>query len=318
MDFVAPLDAANPGDPYVDENPNAGIDGSIVPAAFFNQGQRELVNLILGAGLVPDPDDLTQVLEAILALIAAGSGGGGTGEVPAARLISTTEGLTGGGDLSANRTHKLDFGGLAAAGAIAGSDLVAIYSLLGTAHKKVTIDDLAAALAGTVTVADTYTETDLAISGQVVTVNPLPTANERLIVSFSVANTRYAPASLQANLGGSWVTLASLAADICLDPEIAPTINGQGNIGLIYAAGSSKLWVTGVPGRINKPVSLKPIGLNDTGYVFADGPAAPVLGHGMNLAKLKSTGAAWDGQLRLISSGAAISGVKKYSPLVIA
>lgn len=318
MDFVAPLDAANPGDPYVDENPSAGINGSIVPAAFFNQGQRELRNLILGAGLTPDPNVLTQVLEAVLALIAAGSGGGGTGEVPAARLIETDEGLTGGGDLTTNRTHKLDFGGLTAASAIASADLVAIYSVLDTTHRKVTIADLAAALATSVTLTDTYTESNLGISGQVVTVDPLPAANERLIVSFTVVNTRYAPASLQANLGGSWVTLASLAADICLDPEIAPTINGQGSLGLIYAAGSSKLWVTGVPGRINKPVSLKPIGLNDTGYVFADGPAVPILGHGMNLAKLKSTGEAWDGQLRLISSGAAISSVKKYSPLLIA
>lgn len=318
MDFVTPLDAANSGDPYVDENPSAGVDGSIVPAAFFNQGQRELVNLILGAGLTPDPDDLTQVLEAIRALIAASNGGGGTGEVPAYRLISTDEGLTGGGDLSANRTHKLDFGGLTAAGAIASDDLVAIYSLLNAAHRKVTIADLAAALAASVTIADTYTETDLAISGQVVTVNPLPTASERLIVSFSVVNTRYAPASLQANLGGSWVTLASIATDICLDPEIAPTINGQGNLGLIYAAGSSKLWVTGVPGRINKPVSVKYTGMNDGVFFYGDGPAVPILGHGMNLAKLKSTGAAWNGQLRLISSGAAISGVKKYSPLVIA
>lgn len=66
--------------PYADGNRNAGIRGSVVPAAAIEYPQRELVNLIGYAGLTPDNADLNQVRKAIEALIAAATGGGDTSQ----------------------------------------------------------------------------------------------------------------------------------------------------------------------------------------------------------------------------------------------
>lgn len=64
--------AAN--DPFVDENPALGVDGSAVPAAAIEWPQRELDHLIAEAGLVQSTGDLTQVAQAIDAKIAAAVG----------------------------------------------------------------------------------------------------------------------------------------------------------------------------------------------------------------------------------------------------
>jgi hypothetical protein len=66
--------------PYIDGNRSAGTKGSIVPAAAIEHTQRELVNLINFAGLVPNAGDLEQVRKAIEALILAATGGGDTSQ----------------------------------------------------------------------------------------------------------------------------------------------------------------------------------------------------------------------------------------------
>ena len=68
MKYVQPLGAAEDA-PYVDANPAAGIEGSAVPAASLEHPQREIVAAILEAGLTPDPEDLTQLPQAILTMI---------------------------------------------------------------------------------------------------------------------------------------------------------------------------------------------------------------------------------------------------------
>ena len=65
-----PLDG-NPGDPFIDANPIAGIPGSPVPAEAFNAPRDELVNVILTGGLMPDEGDNTQVAQAIDAIVQA-------------------------------------------------------------------------------------------------------------------------------------------------------------------------------------------------------------------------------------------------------
>lgn len=68
---------------------------------------------------------------------------GAGGVVPETRLIDTTEGVQGGGDLSANRTHKLDINGLTAdATPDASADWVATYDNDGAVHKKVQLNKL--------------------------------------------------------------------------------------------------------------------------------------------------------------------------------
>lgn len=65
----------------------------------------------------------------------------------ATRTITTTEGVQGGGTLAINRTLKLDVNGLTAKTEPVSADLVAIYSVADAAHRKSTVDQIAASLA---------------------------------------------------------------------------------------------------------------------------------------------------------------------------
>lgn len=65
MKYVKPLDEADPNASYSNGNPLGGIKGSIVPATAIEHTQREIVNAIIAAGLVPDEEDLTQLAQVI-------------------------------------------------------------------------------------------------------------------------------------------------------------------------------------------------------------------------------------------------------------
>ncbi|MCF5470806.1 phage tail protein [Pseudomonas syringae] len=56
---------------FVDENPTTGTPGSLIPAAWGNSVTQEILNVILGAGLVPNEEDVTQLHRAILGLAAS-------------------------------------------------------------------------------------------------------------------------------------------------------------------------------------------------------------------------------------------------------
>ena len=61
MKYVPPLGATDPNASYQDGNPEAGILGSIVPAAAIERPQREILNVLTAAGLTPSDTDLTQL-----------------------------------------------------------------------------------------------------------------------------------------------------------------------------------------------------------------------------------------------------------------
>lgn len=65
----------------------------------------------------------------------------------ALRTIATTEGVQGGGTLAANRTFKLDLNGLTAKPSLLGVDVLGIYSVADAAHRKTTLNDVAALVA---------------------------------------------------------------------------------------------------------------------------------------------------------------------------
>ena len=69
MKYVPPLGATDPNASYQDGNPEAGILGSIVPAAAIERPQREILNVLTAAGLTPSDTDLTQLLAAIRKII---------------------------------------------------------------------------------------------------------------------------------------------------------------------------------------------------------------------------------------------------------
>ena len=61
--------SVDPDAAYQNGNPSAGIPGSIVPAAAIEHPQRELLHVILKAGLTPDENTLTQLYEAIVKIV---------------------------------------------------------------------------------------------------------------------------------------------------------------------------------------------------------------------------------------------------------
>ena len=69
MKYVPPLGSVDPDAAYQNGNPSAGVPGSIVPAAAIEHPQRELLHVILKAGLTPDENTLTQLYEAIVKIV---------------------------------------------------------------------------------------------------------------------------------------------------------------------------------------------------------------------------------------------------------
>ena len=68
----------------------------------------------------------------------------GSGYVSPTRAINTSAGLSGGGNLSADRTISLDVPGLTALTNVAFDDVLPIYDTSASAHRKITVADLPA------------------------------------------------------------------------------------------------------------------------------------------------------------------------------
>ena len=144
MEYIPPRDALTADEAYRDENPTAGISGSVVGAKFFNVVQAEILKVIregLGAEAPTDANH-DQLYEAILALIAEASGEGGEGGGPwalAARAIAAGAGLSGGGNLSADRELKLAIDTLAAlSGALADEDSFPLHDASVPGDRRIT------------------------------------------------------------------------------------------------------------------------------------------------------------------------------------
>ncbi|MEJ1358358.1 MAG: phage tail protein [Candidatus Sedimenticola sp. (ex Thyasira tokunagai)] len=70
MDLVPPVGSADFND-WATGNEQTGAEGVSVPHEALTHPQAEIVNAIIAAGLEPDPEDLTQLQQAIITLIAA-------------------------------------------------------------------------------------------------------------------------------------------------------------------------------------------------------------------------------------------------------
>ena len=77
MDYATPIGQEAQGEAaiYIDGNPEAGIEGSAVPAKAIEPGMRELIHLIRFAGLTPSGTDQEQVRKAIAMLIESATPG---------------------------------------------------------------------------------------------------------------------------------------------------------------------------------------------------------------------------------------------------
>src|ERR1019366_1253067 len=65
MKYNAPVGISDPNAGYILGNPVTGTAGSIPPATAIEFPQREIINAIIAADLVPSNDDLTQLVQAI-------------------------------------------------------------------------------------------------------------------------------------------------------------------------------------------------------------------------------------------------------------
>lgn len=144
----------DPTPDYVDGNRVAGTTGSYPPAKFFNQVHREILRVITEAGLDPSPENLGQLYEAILILIEnGGEGGGGGGPwALAARQIVAGVGLTGGGNLTADRTINLDFSDLNPEDDLENADLFAFYDESAEAMRSITWETLKELIAAAISI----------------------------------------------------------------------------------------------------------------------------------------------------------------------
>lgn len=133
MKYVGPVGVpvptgTRPKNMYKDENLAAGIEGSCVPAEPFDSLQTEIENVIKAAGLTPSSDDYTQLKQAITKLMPDLSA-----LALKARKLNTTAPLTGGGDLTADRTIGISAATETATGAVALASLLeTVAGIIGT------------------------------------------------------------------------------------------------------------------------------------------------------------------------------------------
>ncbi len=151
MDYIPPIngDAGDPDRPYVDADPANGVEGSIPPAAAFEDPQREILAVIDGAGLARDGADLTQLFQAIGAMIAAAGGDGvqpATTEVQGIVELATTDEAGLGTDPARVVTAQglgAYIGKLAAAGALdLAGDLIAVRDVSTGKDVSITLNKL--------------------------------------------------------------------------------------------------------------------------------------------------------------------------------
>lgn len=88
---------------FQDGNPAVGQQATQLLAAWFNDLQENIVHVIEQAGFDLSKGNGAQLYESIIALIAGVVGAGG-GAVPTTRLVSSGGLVTGGGNLSTDRT----------------------------------------------------------------------------------------------------------------------------------------------------------------------------------------------------------------------
>ncbi|CAN5489001.1 hypothetical protein BH10PSE14_BH10PSE14_29910 [soil metagenome] len=93
---------------FRDGNPSTGQEGTVLSAEYLNEMQETIAKAIELAGIALSKGDPTQLYDAMMAIALGVAGAGsGPGSVPTTRLVATTGLLSGGGDLTADRTLTL-------------------------------------------------------------------------------------------------------------------------------------------------------------------------------------------------------------------
>lgn len=138
MRYQQPYGISDPNASYINGNPAAGIEGSIPPAAAFEQPQRELANFITLSGFTPADNDLFQLAKSAQAQ--AGNYAIDTGAANAVvatfipAIVAYSPGLPLRVKIKANNTGATTFNGGAGVVTVkrpGGADLVANDLLAG-------------------------------------------------------------------------------------------------------------------------------------------------------------------------------------------
>ncbi len=143
--------------PWIDGNPATGTDGSFPPFALCTEPMYEIVNVITKAGLTPTSADLTQLYEAIVALIANAVG---AIKVPVIPAFPQIPGAGEGNGIDANGNIAWNIASLTEEDTISDSDLFGFFqSIVGGGQpaghaRKVNAGALAAYMIAKVTAAE--------------------------------------------------------------------------------------------------------------------------------------------------------------------
>ena len=100
MKYIPPIngDTGNANRPYINPNLGIGQRGSIPPAEALEHPQREILEVITAAGLVPNEANLTQLKLAIITLINANGAPDATDTVKGKVELATGAEALGGTD----------------------------------------------------------------------------------------------------------------------------------------------------------------------------------------------------------------------------
>lgn len=93
---------------FTDGNPSTGQEGTVASAEWLNETQETIARAIELAGIALAKGNAHQLYDAILAIATGVAGvGAGPGAVPTTRTLGVGGLVTGGGDLTANRSFSV-------------------------------------------------------------------------------------------------------------------------------------------------------------------------------------------------------------------
>lgn len=129
-----------------------GGDAKRVAISTLRTAMQTGLHAVAVSGSYNDLGDLPTLFDGAFASLSGKpttlGGYGITDAVPQTRAITTSDGITGGGDLSGNLNLSLDIDGLTAETSIDGGDFVVIYDVSATAHRKMTRSNFVAGISG--------------------------------------------------------------------------------------------------------------------------------------------------------------------------
>ena len=181
----------------------------------------------------------------------------GVAGVPTSREINTGEGLTGGGNLTVNRTFALDLNGLTAEASPVVGDYLVIYDVSEAGHRKVLISDIASIVGGSDNLGDHTATQALDMDGntiQSVTQITGPNGVDNNLLRFDASGDMWFNAGA---FGNNVLHMNGTTGAVTISNAFAlPTTDGTANQ-VMVTNGSGVLTWASVPGLSNPAIGAQ-------------------------------------------------------------